>query len=61
MFMKYSELHRLIKRSGCLFSHAEGSHYFYLRDGILSPPVPFHGAKEIGEGLRKKILREMNL
>jgi len=61
MFMKYSELHRMIKRSGWSFSHAEGSHYFYLKDGILSPPVPFHGAKEIGEGLRKKILREMNL
>jgi len=59
--MKYSELHRQIKKSGWTLSHAEGSHYFYLKDGVLSPPVPYHGAKEIGEGLRKKIIKEMGL
>jgi mRNA interferase HicA len=59
--MKYSELHRHIKKCGWLFSHAEGSHYFYLKDGVLSPPIPFHGSKEIGEGLRKKIYKEMGL
>jgi len=59
--MKYSELHRLLRKRGWSFSHAEGSHYFYIKDGTISPPVPYHGAKEIGEGLRKKILREMNL
>jgi mRNA interferase HicA len=26
-----------------------------------SYPVPFHGAKEIGEGLRRKIIQEMGL
>lgn len=59
--MKYSELHRLITKRGWAFSHAVGSHYFYFKDGILSPPVPYHGSKEIGEGLRKKIIREMGL
>jgi len=59
--MKYSELHRQIKKCGWIYSHAEGSHYFYTKEGVLSPPVPFHGSKEIGEGLKKKILREMNL
>ena len=24
-------------------------------------PVPYHGAKEMGEGLRKKIIRDMEL
>ena len=59
--MKYTEFHRMITRNGWKFSHAAGSHYFYKKDGVLSPPVPYHGSKEIGEGLKKKIIREMGL
>jgi len=59
--MKYAEFHRKIKKNGWVFSHAEGSHYFYIKEGKLSSPVPYHGAKEIGEGLRKKIIREMGI
>lgn len=59
--MKYTEFHRIIKRNGWKFVSASGSHYFYEKDGVLSPPVPFHGAKEMGEGLRKSIIREMGL
>lgn len=53
--MKYKEFHKRIKAKGWKFSHAEGSHYFYAKDGKLSPPVPFHGAKEIPEPLRRSI------
>ena len=59
--MKYSEFHRKIQRNGWTFLKAEGSHYFYEKDGKESPPVPFHGAKEIGKGLVKKIIKEMGL
>jgi predicted RNA binding protein YcfA (HicA-like mRNA interferase family) len=59
--MKYTEFHRKIKKNGWVFSHAEGSHYFYVKDGVLSPPIPFHGAKEMGEGLRKKLIKETGL
>ncbi len=59
--MKYTELHRKIVRNGWQFRHAVGSHYFYEKNGVLSPPVPFHGSKEIGEGLRRKIEREMGI
>ena len=59
--MKYSEFHRKIVANGWKFSHAEGSHYFYEKDGKLSQPVPYHGAKEIGKGLRKKLIRELGL
>jgi len=59
--MKYSELHRMITKSGWKFSHAEGSHYFYVKDGVLSQPVPYHGAKEIGEGLKRKLVKELGL
>ena len=59
--MKYTELHRWIEKNGWKYSHAEGSHYFYIKDGKLSVGVPYHGAKEIGEGLRKKIIKAMGL
>ncbi|MDL2305359.1 type II toxin-antitoxin system HicA family toxin [Bacteroides sp. OttesenSCG-928-D19] len=59
--MKYSEFHRMIRRNGWVFVSATGSHYFYEKDGVLSPPVPYHGAKEMGEGLRKSLIRVMGL
>jgi mRNA interferase HicA len=59
--MKYSEFHRKILKNGWKYLKAEGSHYFYEKDGKESPPIPFHGAKEMGEGLRKKIIKEMGL
>ncbi len=58
--MKYSEFHRRIKKNGWKLFKAEGSHYIYEKNG-LKYPVPFHGAKEIGEGLKKKIIKEMGL
>jgi len=60
--MKYSEFHWFIRRSnsGWQYIGAEGSHYIYERDGARYP-VPFHGAKEMGEGLRKKIMKDMGL
>ena len=52
--MKYTEFHRRIKAKGWKFDHAEGSHYFYTKGGKLSPPVPFHGAKEVPEPLTER-------
>lgn len=59
--MKYSEFHKMIKKNGWVFDHAEGSHYFYIKNGKLSEPIPFHGPKEIPEPLRKKICKGMGL
>lgn len=59
--MKYSEFHRKIKKAGWTFDHAVGSHYFYIKDGVLSEPVPFHNSKEIPEPLRKKIATNMGV
>jgi mRNA interferase HicA len=58
--MKSSEFHRMIRKNGWRFVKAEGSHYIYEKEG-RSYPVPFHGAKEIGEGIRKRIVKEMSL
>ncbi|WP_153800261.1 type II toxin-antitoxin system HicA family toxin [Foetidibacter luteolus] len=58
--MKSSEFHRIIRKNGWRFLKAEGSHYIYEKNG-KTYPVPYHGAKEIGEGLRKKIMKELCL
>ena len=59
--MKYAEFHRKILKNGWRFIKAEGSHYFYEKNRILSPPVPFHGSKEMGKGLEKRLIKVMNL
>lgn len=58
--MKSSEFHRKIKKNGWKRIRTEGSHYIYEKNGHTYP-VPFHGAKEQGESLRKKIIKEMGL
>jgi len=58
--VKYSELHRKVKKNGWKHVKSEGSHYIYEKDGRRYP-VPFHGSREIGDGLRKKIVKEMGL
>lgn len=56
--MKYRELHNRFVKAGWKMHHAEGSHYFYEKDGILSDPIPYHGAKEIGTGLANKLIKK---
>lgn len=59
--MKSKELHRLFIKNGYRFDHASGSHYFYLKDGELTEPIPYHGAKEMGVGLATKLIRKYGL
>lgn len=65
--VKSSEFHRQILKRGkkrgwkLLQGEGKGSHLIYEdKDGIRYP-VPYHGAKEMGEGLRKKIISDMEL
>lgn len=58
--MKNSAFHRLVKKNGWRYIKAEGSHYIYEKNG-RTYPVPFHGAKELGKGLEKKMKKEMGL
>lgn len=58
--MKSSEFHRIIRRNGWVHTRTSGSHYIYEKDG-KTKVVPFHGSHEMGEGLRKKLIREMEL
>lgn len=58
--MKYSEFRRWLRAQGATFVPAKGSHFkVYL--GKRQTIFPDHGAKEIGEGLRKKILEDLGL
>ncbi|WP_289742010.1 type II toxin-antitoxin system HicA family toxin [uncultured Duncaniella sp.] len=59
--MKYSEFHKRFAKAGWVFSHASGSHYFYLKDGQLSEPIPYHGSKEMGKGLASKLIKKYGL
>lgn len=58
--MKSSEFHKILRKSGWNHIRTSGSHYIYEKDGRIYP-VPYHGSKEIGEGLRKKIMKDLGL
>lgn len=58
--MKSSELQKLILSKGWRIVRQTGSHIIYEKEGVRYP-VPFHGSKEVGGGLEKKIKREMGL
>ena len=59
--MKYSEMHRRFVKAGWVYDHAEGSHYFYKKDGKLSEPIPYHGAKEMPTGLANKLIKRYGI
>jgi mRNA interferase HicA len=58
--MKSSEFHRKVKKNGWKHIRTEGSHYIYEKDGKIEP-VPYHGSKEMAEGLRKSLIKRMGL
>jgi len=59
--MKSTELHRRFIKAGYKFDHAEGSHYFYIKDGVMTEPIPYHGAKEMGTGIANKLIRKYGI
>jgi len=58
--MKYSEFIRWLRARGVVFERQRGSHQFVTLNGRISV-VPNHGAKEIPEGLRRSILKDLGL
>lgn len=58
--MKYSQFKKYLKGCGILFEKAKGSHQKAINPyNGKRTIVPFHGSKEIPEGLRKKILKDL--
>ena len=58
--MKYSEFRRWLQDRGATFKSGKGSHLHVELNGKYSV-FPFHGSKEIGEGLRKSIVKDLGL
>jgi len=58
--VKTTEFHKLVRVNGWEVLRQTGSHIIY-RKGIVTYPVPFHGAKELGKGLENKIRKDMDL
>lgn len=58
--MKYSEFIRWLRAQGVTFDRQRGSHLFVRFNGMTTV-VPNHGAKEIPEPLRKKIIKDLGL
>jgi predicted RNA binding protein YcfA (HicA-like mRNA interferase family) len=58
--LKSSELKKLILTNGWCVLRQTGSHVIYEKNGRIYP-APFHGSKEIGKGLERKIKKEMGL
>lgn len=56
--MKSSEFHRLLRKNGWIHIRTIESHYIYEKDG-KTYPIPYPGSKENGEGLRKKIMKDL--
>ena len=58
--MKYSEFRRWLAQRGVKFEPGKGSHHMARLNGKTSI-FPMHGAKEIPEPLRKKIMKDLGL
>ena len=58
--MKYSEFKRWLIQQGVELESGKGSHMKATLNGKQSV-FPFHGSKEIGEGLRRKIMKDLCL
>jgi mRNA interferase HicA len=58
--MKCSEFRRWLQAQGVTLTPAKGSH-FKLTLGDRRSIFADHGSKEIGEGVRQKILKDLGL
>jgi mRNA interferase HicA len=62
IFMKASELKKLLAEKGCRFeTHRGGSGHLTVIRGNKKSQLPMHGQKELGTGLVNKILKDLGL
>ncbi len=60
--MKSSELLRILKRDGWYVISQRGSHIkmvHHEKKNVIY--IPYHGAKEVGKGLERKILKAADI
>lgn len=59
--MKYSEFVRWLQKQGVEVTKGKGRHSMKATYNGKTVPVPYHGAKEIGEGVRKQVIKQLGL
>ena len=59
-FVRYSQLHRKIRKNGWVHVRTSGSHYIYEKNG-RNYPAAFHCSKEVPKGMQIKIVKDMEL
>lgn len=59
--MTYNEYLKWLKKQGVKVVNGKGRHYKKATLNGKEVPIPYHGAKEIGEGVRRKINKELGL
>ena len=59
--MKYDELHRLVLTHGWSALRQNGTSHIIYKKGNRTYPVPYHKGKEVGKGLERKIIKDMDL
>lgn len=59
--MTYNEYLRWLRSQGVKVEDGKGRHYKKATLNGKTVPIPYHGAKEIGDGLRRKINKDLGL
>jgi mRNA interferase HicA len=59
--MSYNEFLRWLLAQGVKVEDGKGRHYKKASFNGITVPVPYHGAKEMGEGIVNKIKKELGL
>ncbi|MDP1722518.1 MAG: type II toxin-antitoxin system HicA family toxin [Candidatus Gottesmanbacteria bacterium] len=55
------KLIKILKRVGFINIRQEGSHFFFKHADGRTTVVPFHSGRDIGRGLLRSILTDINL
>ena len=59
--MKYDELHSLIRKNNWIKLRQMGTSHIIYKKGARTYPVPYHRGKEVGTGLMRKVIKDMEL
>ena len=59
--VKARELTRFLEKIGFQAVRQKGSHLFFTHPDSRTTLVPIHGSEEIGRGLLRQILREIEM
>ena len=59
--LRAKDLERVLKKMGFFPVRQKGSHLFFKHPDGRTTLVPRHGREEIGRGLLRQILREINV